>query len=108
MNVLISESIVPSIKQQDRLTTLPELFRKSDVISLHCPLSEYSRNLIGNEEFAQMKNSAILINMARGGIVDEHALYHALKNNQIGGAVTDVLTTEPPSADHILLRERSE
>src|SRR5690625_7900711 len=52
-----------------------------------------------------MKDSAVLINMARGGIVDENALYHALKNKEIAGAVTDVLTTEPPPADHILLRE---
>lgn len=105
MSVLISESLVPSNRKQDDRVPLQELLRQSDVVSLHSPLSEYSRNLIGEEEFAMMKNSAILINMARGGIVDEPALYHAVKNNEIGGAVTDVLTTEPPPADHILLRE---
>ena len=105
MNVLISESLVPSNKKQEGRTPLAELLKQSDVVSLHCPLSEYSRNLIGEDEFALMKNSVIVINMARGGIVDEEALYHALKNNEIGGAVTDVLSTEPPPADHILLRE---
>lgn len=105
MEVLISQSLIPSKKAKEGRIPLNELLSESDVVSLHCPLSEYSRNLIGKEEFEMMKDSAVLINMARGGIVDENALYHALKNKEIAGAVTDVLTTEPPPADHILLRE---
>lgn len=105
MEVLISQSLVPSNRAKEGRIPITDLLRESDVISLHCPLSEYSRNLLGKEEFGMMKDSAMLINMARGGIVDESALYHALKNKEIAGAVTDVLTTEPPPADHILLRE---
>ena len=74
---------------------LSELLESSDVISIHCPLNDHTRNLLGTEELAQMKQSAILINVARGGIVDEAALADALNNGKLRGAALDVFTTEP-------------
>ncbi|MBO5276944.1 MAG: hydroxyacid dehydrogenase, partial [Alistipes sp.] len=74
---------------------LSELLKSSDVISIHCPLNDRTRNLLGTEELAQMKQSAILINVARGGIVDEAALADALNNGKLRGAALDVFTSEP-------------
>ena len=74
---------------------LSELLKSSDIISIHCPLNERTRNLITDNELAQMKRSAILINVARGGIVDEQALADALNGNIIRGAAFDVFTSEP-------------
>ena len=77
-------------------TPLLELLPQVDVLSLHCPLTEQTRNLIGNAELALMKPSALLLNVARGGIVDEAALATALRNGEISGAGVDVLSEEPP------------
>ena len=82
---------------------LPTLLRRSDFVSLHLPLSEETSNLIGADELAQMKNSAILINTARGGIVDEKALYDALTNKQIAAAGIDVFAQEPLPAENPLI-----
>ncbi len=82
---------------------LTELLQKADVVSLHCPLSEETRHLIGAEQLALMKPGALLINTARGGIVDESALYEALREGHLGGAGVDVLAQEPPAADNPLL-----
>ncbi len=76
----------------------------ADVISLHCPLSESTRGLIGAREFALMKRRPILINTARGGLVDEGALTQALETGQISGAAFDVASPEPPPADHPLMK----
>lgn len=75
---------------------LHELLREADVLSLHCPLTPQTRHLIGAHEFGLMKRSALLINTARGGIVDEAALAEALKRGLIAGAGIDVLVVEPP------------
>jgi glycerate dehydrogenase len=80
-----------------------EVLRQSDVLTLHLPLTEATRNLIGAAEFALMKPSALLINAARGGIVDEAALLDALRRGRIAGAGTDVLTVEPPRQGNRLL-----
>ncbi len=79
---------------------------QSDIISLHCPLTPASRNFIGIEQFKKMKRSAILINTARGGLVDEHALKTALETGLIAGAGFDVLTKEPPKDGNALLELR--
>lgn len=84
-------------------TAFAEVLAQADAISLHCPLNETTRGLIGATELQAMKPSAILINTARGGIVDEAALVRALKEGWIGGAGFDVLTCEPPPVDHPLL-----
>ena len=83
-----------------------ELLETSDVISLHLPLSEKTRNMIAAPELARMKPGALLINTARGGLVDEAALAQALVTGPIGGAGFDVLITEPPAADNVLLNLR--
>ncbi|QSQ95253.1 2-hydroxyacid dehydrogenase [Acinetobacter indicus] len=80
-----------------------ELLPQVDFLSLHCPLTEDTRDLIGPAEFAAMKNSAFLINCARGGIVNEAALAEALLSGQIAGAAMDVLSVEPPKQGNILL-----
>ena len=85
---------------------LDELLRTSDVVSLHLPLTEQTRNLIGARELASMKKTALLINTARGGLVDEAALAEALRDGTIGGAGFDVLGKEPPAPDNPLLRLR--
>jgi glycerate dehydrogenase len=82
---------------------LPELLATSDVITLHLPLTEQTRHMIGAAELAAMKRSAILINTARGGLVDEAALAEALTNGVIAGAGFDVLSKEPPVPGNPLL-----
>jgi len=83
---------------------LDELLKESDVISIHLPLTPETEKLIGEEELRMMKSNAILINVARGGIVDEEALAKALKEGWIGGAAVDVYSEEPVSRDHPLLK----
>lgn len=80
-----------------------EVLSRADVISLHCPLTEQTRNLIDAQALAQMKQGSFLINAARGGIVDEAALKAALLNGHLGGAATDVLSEEPPRNGNPLL-----
>lgn len=86
--------------------SLDELLQSSDIVSLHCPLTNETRGLIGAPQLSRMPSHALLINTARGGIVDEHAVLDALKQGVIAGAGFDVLTQEPPPANHVLLQER--
>ncbi|MEK7707818.1 MAG: hydroxyacid dehydrogenase [Verrucomicrobiota bacterium] len=83
-----------------RLVSLEELLRQADFVSIHCPLTEKTRGLIGARELALMKPDAYLLNTARGGIVDEDALYAALKNQRIAGAALDCFAQEPVTAPH--------
>ncbi|MFZ0009520.1 MAG: D-2-hydroxyacid dehydrogenase [Steroidobacteraceae bacterium] len=87
-------------------TPLERVLAESDVISLHLPLTDETRNLIGSAELRRMKRTAILINTARGGLVDEQALAQALKEGVIAGAGFDVLTREPPKEGNPLLELR--
>lgn len=87
-------------------TPFEEVLAQSDVISLHVPLTAETRNMIGVEQFRKMKRTAILINTARGGLVDERALIQALTEGLIAGAGFDVLTTEPPKQGNPLLELR--
>jgi len=87
---------------RDGYLPFERLIREADVISLHCPLTDATRHLIGAPELAAMKPTAILINTARGGLVDEAALADALRARQIGGAGFDVLTEEPPVTNPLL------
>lgn len=86
--------------------SLDELMRTSDVISIHAPYNERTAGLIGAGELAMMKPSAIIVNMGRGGIVDEAALAEVIDNDLIGGAALDVFTKEPLPGDSPLLRTR--
>ena len=82
---------------------LSELLPQVDFLSLHCPLTEETRDLIDSKAFEKMKPSAFLINCARGGIVNEHDLATALRTGKIAGAATDVLSVEPPKEGNVLL-----
>jgi phosphoglycerate dehydrogenase-like enzyme len=85
-----------------RFVLLDELLRTSDIVSLHVPLDDSTRNLIGARELQLMKREAILVNTCRGPVVDETALHAALKANRIAGAGLDVMVEEPPRIDHPL------
>lgn len=81
-------------------TPFEDVIRQSDIITLHCPLTATTRHLIGEPEFREMTRRPLLINTARGGLVDEAALAQALHDGKVGGAAFDVLTSEPPLPDH--------
>ena len=85
-----------------RFALLAELLRTSDVVSLHVPLDDTTRGMIGARELAMMKRDAVLINTCRGPVVDETALHQALREGRIGGAGLDVMVDEPPAKDHPL------
>ncbi|MCR8921805.1 D-2-hydroxyacid dehydrogenase [Dasania sp. GY-MA-18] len=104
MEIIIAESLTGDKSQPGRLP-LNTVLAQADIISLHCPLSEHTRNLITDQQLALMKSTALLINTARGGIVDESALAQALKSGVIAGAAMDVLATEPPAEDSVLLQK---
>jgi D-3-phosphoglycerate dehydrogenase len=87
-----------------RIVELDALWGEADVVSLHVPLTEQTRGLVGREVLARMRKGAFLLNCARGGLVDELALAEALASGHLGGAAFDVFDVEPPSADHPLLK----
>jgi glycerate dehydrogenase len=82
---------------------LEELLPRVDVLSLHCPLTKETQGLIGADELVLMKKDAVLINTARGGLVDEAALVEALLQKKLGGAAVDVIEAEPPPDNYPLL-----
>ena len=98
MRVLATD-VIP----QPGLVDLPTILKESDVVTLHVPLTAQTRNMIGAEQLAMMRSDAILINTARGGLVEENALAHALREGVIAGAGFDVLTSEPPREGNVLL-----
>jgi D-3-phosphoglycerate dehydrogenase len=96
MKVLAYDPYVTS-QNGAKLVTLDELLAESDYISLHLPKTKESANMIGAEQFAKMKNGVRIINCARGGIMDEQALYEALTSGKVAGAALDVFAEEPPT-----------
>lgn len=101
MRVIIAQR--PGSQEDAERCPLPELLKIADIITLHCPLTPQTEHLIGATELRAMKPSALLINTARGGLVDEHALAHALRARWIAGAGIDVLSQEPPRDGNPLL-----
>ena len=102
MRVLFADHPPPKAPDVE-FTPLDDVLREADVISVHAPLTPSTRNIIGVREFALMKPTALVINTARGGLVDEAALREALLQKRIAGAGFDVLTTEPPKNGNPLL-----
>ncbi len=87
-----------------KFVSFKELLSRSDILSIHCPRSEKTYHMFGKNELKAMKNTAYLVNVSRGGIIDEDALYWALENGEIAGAGLDVVEKEPLSADNPLLK----
>jgi len=87
-----------------RKVDLDYLLKNSDIICVHAPLTQETRHMLGREEFKKMKSSSFLVNTSRGAVVDEKALYEALREGQIAGAALDVLEEEPPAKDRPLLK----
>ena len=102
MRVLFADHAPPKAPDVE-FTPFDEMLAASDIVSLHVPLTSHTRNLIGARELSMMKRDALLINTARGGLVDEQALVNALQQGVIGGAGFDVLTVEPPRQGNPLL-----
>jgi glycerate dehydrogenase len=102
MHVLVAEH-KGTAQTRPGYTAFETVLADSDAITLHCPLTPATQHLIGAPEFRKMRRHALLINTARGGLVDEAALVQALKDGVIGGAGFDVLTTEPPRVGNPLL-----
>lgn len=90
----------------DAFRTIPDLFAEADVISLHCPLTDDNARFVDAELLARVQPHTLLINTARGGLIDEPALAAALNEGRLGGAALDVLSREPPPPDHPLLTAR--
>jgi glycerate dehydrogenase len=104
MNVLFHSRSTTEPVAVGRYVALNDLLRWSDVVTLHLPLTEASRGMIGAAEIALMRKTAILVNTARGGIVNEAALLAALESGRIAGAALDVTTPEPPPLDSAIMR----
>ena len=108
MEVLVARRPGTDTGDDDERIAFDELLATVDVLTLHCPLTDDTRGLIGAAELARMKSSAILVNTARGGLVDSAALAAALGTGQLGGAAIDVLPVEPPSEGNPLLDYRGD
>ena len=104
MQVLIAERQHQKTLRSGR-TSFSEVIKKADVLSLHCPQTAETEQLINENILMEMKTSAMLINTARGAIINNQELHHALKTKQIAFAVLDVLEQEPPPADHLFFTE---
>jgi len=105
MQVLIAERKNAQSTREGR-TSFVEVLKQSDIVSLHCPLTAETENLIGHNELNLMRSDSILINTARGGLIDDQALLQALLTKRIAGAGTDVLRQEPPRDSNPLIEAR--
>ena len=106
MQLLICDPYIPASHVTalgGRWVGLEQIFAESDFVTMHCPLNKETRHMVSTKQFGLMKKSAFLVNLARGGVVDEHALVEALREKRISGAAIDVMETEPPAKDHPLL-----
>lgn len=92
-----------ALKKGAELVDLDELFKRSDFVSIHIPLTDATKHMIGRDEFKKMKDGVYFINCARGGLVDEVALLEALSSEKVSGAALDVFEKEPPIKDYPLL-----
>ncbi|MDD8017864.1 MAG: D-2-hydroxyacid dehydrogenase [Bacteroidota bacterium] len=107
MDVVVSTRSKKSVDGHIKFVDIDTLFKTSDVISLHCPLTEETKHLVNAEKLSMMKPSAFLINTSRGGVIDEQALANALNTNRLAGAGLDVLSKEPPTNANPLLTAKN-
>jgi glycerate dehydrogenase len=107
MDVLVYTRTPKKMVDGCKAVSLDTLLRESDIITLHCPLTPESQHLINETTIAKMKDTALVINTSRGGVIDETALASALNEGRIAGAGVDVLSTEPPKADNPLLSAKN-
>jgi len=108
MKVVAYDIVTPTnVPEGCQFVGLDDLFRNSDVISLHCPLAPRTANIVNKERLAMMKKTAFLVNTSRGPLVDEPALAQALNEKKIAGAGLDVLSIEPPEKDNPLFTARN-
>lgn len=101
MRVLLGQ--IPGRPERPDRIALQELLPQVDALTLHCPLNEHTRNMLGAHELSLLKPHAFIVNTARGGLIDEQALADALRNGHLGGAASDVLSVEPPVNGNPLL-----
>ena len=105
METLVCDPLVPAAPSGARLVSLSDLLASSDFVSLHAPLNEASRHMIGAAELVRMKSTAFLINTARGALVEGHALAESLRSGTIAGAAVDVFETEPDLCEDPLMED---
>ena len=98
-----SEKSAPGVE----FVSFDELLSRSDIVTVHCPLNSQSKEMFGSNAFSKMKDDALFVNTARGGVVNEQDLYDALENSVIGGAAIDVLTVEPMEGKCILTNAKN-
>lgn len=103
MNVLIHSRTKPTDINESQWVSFDEILSKSDILTLHCPLTDTNRNMIDKRALSLMKSTSILINTARGPLINEADLAEALRNGTIAGAGLDVMVNEPPEKDNPLL-----
>ena len=103
MNVLYHDDYAKEAPPEGPLVPLERLRDEADVVTCHCPLTDETRGLVGADFLARMKESAIVVNTARGGIVDEEALAEAIRSGSIAGVGLDVTSTEPAPADSTIM-----
>jgi phosphoglycerate dehydrogenase-like enzyme len=99
VRILFFDPVVEDAQPAAKMESVKELLNAADVVSLHLPLTAETRGIVGESELRQMKSTAILINTARGPLIDQAALFTALKEGRVGGAALDVFDEEPPSAE---------
>ena len=107
MNLLVCDPYIPASHVTalgGQWVALEELFAQADFVTLHCPHNKETRHMVGERQLSRMKKSAYLVNLARGGVVDEDALYRVLSEKRIAAAAIDVMEKEPPAADAPILR----
>ena len=103
LNAIGYDAYVPENPVIDMKTSMEEVLKEADYISLHLPLTKETKNMIGKEQLSLMKKGSVIVNCARGGIVDEAAAHEALESGQLGYYCTDVFEKEPPEPDNPLL-----
>ena len=97
MTVVAYDPILQSVEGVKKLSNLDELYAAADYISLHLPKTKETAGMIGKAQFEKMKTGVRIINCARGGVIDENALYDALVSGKVAGAALDVFADEPPT-----------